>query len=121
MKQEALIQMISDAFGVSPDCPWESGTEALVFRHAGSRKWFALWMRVKNASLGLPGDGVSEVLNVKCDPILIGSLAREPGYLPAYHMNKGQWLTILLDRVPQDDILALISMSYRLTGARKKK
>ena len=65
------------------------------------------------------------VLNVKCDPILIGSLRREPGFLPAYHMSKDSWISILLDgTVPDDRIMPLLSMSYDFvalhTRARNK-
>ena len=36
----------------------------------------------------MPGDESIDVVNLKCDPLLIGSLRSEPGFFPAYHMNK---------------------------------
>ena len=31
------------------------------------------------------------------EPLMIGPCATKPGVLPAYHMNKEHWITILLD------------------------
>ena len=39
-----------------------------------------------------------DVLNVKSDPLLIGSLRGQDGYFPAYHMNKEKWLSIQLGK-----------------------
>ena len=63
-----------------------------------------------------------DILNVKCDPILIGSLRSKPGFLPAYHMNKDKWLTVLLDGPAQrDEIEAILAMSYDLTKSKTRK
>lgn len=41
-----------------------------------------------------------------------------PSAIPAYHMNKQHWLGILLDGKNRDeDIMALIADSYRLTSS----
>ena len=47
-----------------------------------------LLMEVGRGKLGLPGEGVVEILNVKCDPMLAGALRAQEGFHPAYHMNK---------------------------------
>ena len=66
-----------------------------VFR--GTQKWFGLLMSVSPQSLRISGDARIDILNVKCDPLLIGSLRLKPGFFPAYHMNKRHWITIRLD------------------------
>ena len=43
--------------------------------------------------IGLTGEGEVDILNVKCDPILSGSLRMQPGFFPAYHMNKEKWIS----------------------------
>ena len=71
----------------------------------------------------LPGDAghTVDILNVKCDPVLSGSLRVRPGILPAYHMNKENWISILLDgTVEKEQVLTLLDMSYELTASRKK-
>ncbi len=71
-------------------------------------------------TLGLRGTESLDVVNFKCDPILIGSLRGEPGIFPAYHMNKEQWLTAALDgSVSDEQIKMLLDMSYEATASKK--
>lgn len=79
------------------DYPWTDTPRAAVFRHTGNRKWFALVMDVPRDKLGLPGTEKLDIVNFKCDPILIASLRGEAGIFPAYHMNKANWITAALD------------------------
>lgn len=78
-------------------------------------------MEVGRDKLGLPDSEITDVINVKCDPFLIGSLRGQPGFHPAYHMNKEKWISIRLDgSVPDEKIKDLIDLSYQLTGPKKK-
>lgn len=78
-------------------------------------------MNISQKRLGLKGEENIDILDVKCDPILIGSLLNSNGYLPGYHMNKANWITLLLDgSVPKDDVFNLIDISYKLTANKKK-
>lgn len=71
--------------------------------------------------MGLSDEGMLDILNLKCDPLLIGSLRTAPGFFPAYHMNKESWITLALDgSVPEDQIKALLDMSYELTKDKKR-
>ena len=73
--------------------------------------------------LGLTGDGTLTVLNLKGDPLLIGALRQEPGFFPAYHMNREHWLTVALDGTVEDSrIMALLDMSWQATaGVQRRK
>ena len=87
-----------------------------VFRHQGNKKWFAVIMDIPRKNLGLPDDGEISVVNLKCDPILIGSFREESGIFPAWHMNKSHWLSVALDGTASDDsLMFLLDMSYELT------
>ena len=119
MNRQSLIDRISDAFSVEPDYPWFNTPDAAVFRHVDSRKWFGLLMSVSPNSLRIPGDASIDILNVKCDPLLIGALRQRPGFLPAYHMNKELWITIILKYVSDEDIMQLVRKSYELTSPAK--
>lgn len=125
-QRDRITQKILDAYGIQPEYLWANSPDSAIFRHPGSQKWFGLVMRVEKKRLHLTGDEAVDVLDIKCDPILIGSLRREPGFLPAYHMSKDSWISILLDgTVPDDRIMPLLSMSYDLvaphTRARNKQ
>ena len=108
-------------FGVEPEYPWPDEPGYAVLRHPDNRKWFAVVMDVPRDKLGLSGVEEIEVLNLKCDPELIGFLRSRPGFLPAYHMNKIKWISVLLDgTVPEEEIRNLIDMSYDLTESKKR-
>ena len=59
-----------------------------MLRHNDNNKWYGVVLEVSADKLGLPEAGISDVLNVTSDPLLIGSLRGQDGYFPAYHMNK---------------------------------
>ena len=109
-------------FGEVPVYLWAKTPEAAVLRHEGSRKWYALVMPVERSRLGLGGAGTVDILNLKCDPLLIGVLRTRAGFLPAYHMNKEHWITLLLDgSVEREEGLQLLEMSYSLTLPKVRK
>lgn len=117
-----LFGYAKEHYGVEPDHPFSTAPDYSVLRHHGTRKWFALVMHVPYSKLGLSGEERVDILNIKCDPILSGSLRMEKGYFPAYHMNHEGWLTILLDgTVPFEEIVPLLDLSYELTMKKPKK
>ena len=115
-----IIDIAYEAYGAMPEYLWKRYPEYCVLRRAGNRKWFAVLMEVPKASLGLPGGGKAQIMNVKCEPVLLGSLLQRPGFLPAWHMNKEKWLSVLLDgSVPEAELRSLLDMSFALTAKAK--
>ncbi len=107
---------IADTYGTEPDFPWESNPTFAVYRHSHNRKWFALVMDIPRSRLGLHGESTIDIVNLKCDPVLTGSLRMEKGIFPAYHMNKDKWISVALDgSVDDEQIKMLLDMSYELT------
>jgi len=120
MTRQDVFDYAKKEYGTEPDYPWLD--DNAVLRHADNNKWYALVMAVGRDKLGLSGDGTVDVLNVKCDPALAGSLRMQEGFHPAYHMNKDKWLTARLDgSAPADELKSLIDLSYDLTAAKKKR
>ncbi len=121
MDREQLQRFISETYGADPEYPWVKYPDYAVFRHGNNRKWFALVMEISKDKLGLSETGPIEVVNVKCDPRLMGSLREEAGIYPAYHMSKDSWLTVALDgSVSDEKIRWLLDMSYDLTASKAK-
>ena len=116
MNRLDLENYISETFSATGEQLFAKYPSFRVFRHLGSRKWFAVIMDIPRKNLGLSGDGEISVVNLKCDPILIGSFRGEPGIFPAWHMNKDHWITVRLDgSVSPDKIKALLDISFELT------
>lgn len=116
MKRQELEKIIFSDYKVIPDSPWIKYPEDKVFRHPENKKWFALVMTITKDKLGIKGNDKIDIVNFKCDPIMIGSLLRSEGIFPAYHMNKSNWVTVALDdSVPENTIKMLLQISYELT------
>lgn len=113
-----IFSYVKEKYGTMPDHPFEKSPNTTVLRHPAG-KWYALIMDVARNKLGLYGEGKEAVVNVKADPDMIGTLRKEEGILPAYHMNKGHWLTVVLDSpVSKKEFYELIDTSYILTKSK---
>lgn len=117
----AVVEYIKTNFDSEPEYLWARTPNNAAFRYRGNRKWFgALLLDLPGKTLGLPELDRVDVLNLKCDPRMIGSLVDGKRYLPGYHMNKEHWISILLDgSVPVKEIFPLIDMSYGLISKKK--
>lgn len=119
---EELARYIAEQYGADEEHLWASAPSYKVFRHQNNRKWFALIMDIPRCKLGLDGDEKIDILDLKCDPALIGSLRLEAGIFPAYHMNKGSWITVALDgSVEEETIKWLLDLSYQATAQKKRR
>ena len=116
MDRNELENYINATFGATGEQLFAKYPSFRVFRHLDNRKWFAVIMDIPRKNLGLSGDGEISVVNLKCDPILIGSFREESGIFPAWHMNKAHWLSVALDETASDaSLMFLLDMSYKLT------
>ncbi len=124
MNRSQLDKYITDKYGVTAERLLEKKPGFQAYRHNDTKKWFAMIMDIPKSRLGLGVQDIIVVVNLKCDPLLIGSLRMEQGFYPAYHMNKENWITVALDgSAPDEKIKMLVDMSYELTmkKALKKK
>ena len=119
MTRQELIEFIFDEYSVEPDYPFPMDDVTCVFRHIDNRKWFGIAMVVPYRTIGISREGNVDILNVKCDPIMTGSLRGKPGFRAAYHRNKDRWITILLDgSAGKEDIAVLLDMSWQMTASK---
>lgn len=120
MTKTDILDFINGLPSAYADTPWEGDFYSTVLKHGGG-KWFGVILKASPKYLkqyGLPEDK-NEVLNLKCPPDLSEFLCAKygGGVLPAYHMNKKHWISIVLSSdVPDEDIKNLIGLSYDITG-----
>lgn len=120
--REDILKYALEKYETIPEHPWMSLPEYIVLRHKDNKKWYGLIMDVPKNKLGLSGEESIDILNIKCDPVLHSSLQMQEGFLPAYHLHKGNWITILLDgTVEKEMIFHLLEMSFDLTSCKKWK
>lgn len=112
-QRQRIMKYIQDRYAVEPEYLWARYPNYAIFRQPASRKWFAAIMDVARKSLYLEGDGTADVMDLKCGPVLVGSLLAQDGFLPAYHMSKSSWISVLLnDTVSDEEIYPLLELSY---------
>ncbi|MDY3973253.1 MmcQ/YjbR family DNA-binding protein [uncultured Veillonella sp.] len=113
-KKYILDYMVAQ-YGTEPEAPWQKYPQYLTFKTEKSKKWYAVYMNIPFASLGLEGRGEANIINVKVSPEDVEAYVDGKNFFPAYHMNKKHWLTILLHKESLLDIVkALIDKSYSL-------
>lgn len=123
MDRKTFFEYIKKEYKVTPDYPWKKYPDNAVFRHSDNNKWFALVMDVARDKLGQIGAERITVVNLKiADALFRDTIIREEGIIPAYHMNKQNWITVFLDgTVPEERVYDLLDMSYRATASAKVK
>ena len=113
MKNE-IIKFINKKYNTCPEYLWRRYPTYCIFRHHNNNKWFVLIGAVPRSTLKLDGDGDVNIINVKTSDAEFFHGVK--GILPAYHMNKRHWITILLDgTLPIKNVQNLIENSYELT------
>ena len=119
--RQEVLEMALALPGAVSDMPFDEDFDTTVLRHGETGKWFGNVMKVPRAQVGLSGEDATEILNLKCDPMLSYGLRQtHPDILPAWHMNKQHWISVRLEGdVPEDVLRSLVEMSYDLTGRKK--
>lgn len=110
-----VIQYVQEEYGRELEFLWQD--ENAVWRNPTNRKWFGVILKVKGERLGLKTDEDVAALDLRFEK----GVAREfvaarggSGILLGYHMNKDNWITVVLDYgVATEEILGLIDQSYR--------
>ena len=124
VKTEEIFEYVQKQYGTVPEYLWSKSPDSVVLRHKNG-KWYAVFMTVEKSKLGLEGNDLVAIMDVKCDPEMTSMIIQTYGFLPGYHMNKQHWITILLDgSVSEAKTLDFLDMSYDLidgTGRKEEK
>ncbi|MCM1125917.1 MAG: MmcQ/YjbR family DNA-binding protein [Lachnospiraceae bacterium] len=121
VNREDILKYTVETYGIASVRLWAKTPTNEVWRHETNGKWFAIIMEIPENRVGLSEDALIDVMNVKCEPEMAALLSSQPGFAPAYHMNKIHWVSILLNgTVPDETIYQLLDMSYEMTAGRKK-
>ena len=121
MTRTEFERLVFDNYNTRADYPFEEDFETGVFRHENG-KWFAIAMNVSAQKLGKIEKMQTQVVNFKCAPEVIESIAGvERGIYRAYHMNKTHWLTVCLEECDEDTVTWLLGISYDLTRTKIKQ
>lgn len=111
-----ITKYIKDKYNDEPEFLWDNTPGCGVFRNKSSNKWYGIIMNINISKID-SGNKEIEIINVKLNRDKIQELLNKKGFYRAYHMNKVDWITIILDDTVSDsDIIELIDESYNLVG-----
>ena len=107
MNRQEVIKYCLNLKDTFEDYPFKDDNKSVTLKHKKNKKWFALIMNVKE----------KVYLNVKTNPEYSDLLRNSYSYIiPAYHMNKEHWNTIILsDDCDESLVEELLKQSYDLT------
>ena len=107
MNKEEIIKYCLSLENTFEDMPFPDDFESVTMKHKENKKWFVLLMNVNNKLY----------VNLKTEPEYSELLRRSyPYIIPAYHMNKQHWNTIIADDCTDVELLKeLTKGSYELT------
>ena len=120
MTRKEIDAYIQSQYGIQAEYPFEGDELTAVYRHTDNKKWFAIVIRISKKRLHIDSDEEIDIMNVKCEPVVIGSFLMEDGFSPAYHMNKTHWITVAPE-ADEEKVKMLIDESFSLTATKRKK
>lgn len=116
-----ITKYIIEKYGTEPEFLWKKFKGYGIFRNIENNKWYSIIMNIDRSKLD-NSSGEVEIINVKVDRNKINNLINKDGYYEAYHMNKKDWVSIILDDTLIDqEIIDLINESYNLVNNIKNK
>ena len=109
-----INKYIKDKYNIEPEFLWSNLPGYGVYRNKNNNKWFGVIMNIDLSKLD-NDTGEVEIINVKLNEDKVQELLKQKGYYKAYHMNKVDWISIVLnDTLTDDKIISLLDESYDL-------
>ena len=105
-----IIAFAESEWGEKPEFLWKNFPDYAVLRRKDTNKWYALVARLTADKVGGNRKDIVEAVNLRRTDSMDG-----PRFLPAYHMNKKTWTTIVLDgTVGAEELQKLLTDSRKL-------
>ena len=117
----SVTEYAEKTYGTPPEFLWRRFPLYSIFRRPDNKKWYAVIMDIPKYKLGLDGREHVDILDVKCDTVVREIFRNKRGFLPAYHLNKDNWISVLLDgSVDVSTVFGLVDASYAIAKGKAK-
>lgn len=112
-----LIKYVRNTYGDELEYLWEKFSDNAIWRRKDNKKWYAALLTVSKRKLGLDSDEIVEIVDLRMMPEEVVSRVDNKTYFPGWHMNKKNWITIMLDgSVDFCEICHRVNESYLIAG-----
>lgn len=113
-----IAQYIIKKYNSYPEFLWKKLDGSAVFRNKKNNKWFGIIMDINKNKLDKENK-IIEIINVKIREEEKENILKNKGFYEAYHMNKNNWITMILDETVSDEkIIKMIDNSYILINEK---
>lgn len=110
-----IARLINERYQDEPEFAWTKFPGYGIYRNPNNKKGYALVMNIDKSKIAA-GTGEAEIINVKLNSEIIPALLNKKGFYPSYHMQKKNWLSIILDdTLPDEEIMQYIIESHQFT------
>ena len=109
-----INKFVKEKYNTEPEFLWDKFPGYAVYRNKNNNKWYGIITNIDLSKLD-DGSGEVEIINIKLDENQIQKLLKKKGFYKAYHMNKKDWISVILnDTLPDEVITSLIDASYNI-------
>ncbi len=116
---ENIIDYINRTYKDSLEFLWKKFSNNAVVRRKDNKKWYLLFGIIEKKKLGLDSNKLVDILVLRYPKEKRNEIINGKNILPGYHMNKENWITIILDtEIDIETIYHFISISYELAGRK---
>ena len=118
MKQ--IIEYLRTHHQVELEFLWEKFADNAICRRKDNQKWYGVFCKITKQKLGIDSDEPIEVAVLRMATEDIPNAIASGKFYPAYHMNKKNWITVILDDTADTaEIFSCIEKSYLLAVKKK--
>lgn len=111
-----LLNYVYNKYQTQPEYLWEKFPDNAILRRKDNSKWYGAILTVKKDKFGYDSKENVEIINLRIPKNSIDTILKQKNIYPAYHMNKKNWVSIILDgSVKIENIYNMIDESYILT------
>ena len=111
---------IKEKYKDNPEFLWSKFPGYAIYRNKNNEKWYSIIMNISSDKLNKE-IGEVEIINIKLHEDKIMNLLKKEGFYKAYHMNKKDWISIILNDTLEDkEIFSLIDESYEIINENEE-
>lgn len=90
-QSKTIITYVREKYGDELEFLWEKFPDNAIWRRKDNEKWYGALLTVKASKLGLDGDVMIEILDLRIKPTDIETTVDKKRFFMGYHMNKKHW------------------------------
>ena len=115
---QEVIAYVRKKYGDELEFLWQKFPKNAIWRNKDNQKWYAALLAVpRNKLAGQTSEEEVEIIDIRFQKNEALEFAESnDNVFPGYHMNKNNWVTIILDgSMATEQILELLDQSYRIS------